>query len=226
MPFDPAVDIDRLPVEPGCYLMRAADDEIIYVGKAASLRARVRQYFGSTSDTRFFVGLLDRFLDRIGVREALEEERLALLEHGELGVLAQFGLHALHVREGGLAQSQRRRPAQGELPEPHAQAHTVLVIALEHALRHELLDEPVGGRARQPRAPTDLARGLHRAVAVERLEHAHDAGHHALAARRVRHGSTLPRGGSPHTGQSGGRPASVRRIGYARRTERAATLVP
>ena len=27
MPFDPAVDIDRLPVEPGCYLMRAADDD-------------------------------------------------------------------------------------------------------------------------------------------------------------------------------------------------------
>ncbi|MCB9546492.1 MAG: excinuclease ABC subunit UvrC [Myxococcales bacterium] len=81
MPFDPAVDIDRLPVEPGCYLMRAADDEIIYVGKAASLRARVRQYFGSTSDTRFFVGLLDRFLDRIEVIITATEKEALILEN-------------------------------------------------------------------------------------------------------------------------------------------------
>ena len=36
-----------LPPEPGVYLMRDASGEIIYVGKAASLRNRVSSYFGS-----------------------------------------------------------------------------------------------------------------------------------------------------------------------------------
>lgn len=34
-----------LPELPGCYLMKNAADEIIYVGKAKSLKARVRSYF-------------------------------------------------------------------------------------------------------------------------------------------------------------------------------------
>ncbi len=38
-----------LPASPGVYLMRAANDEILYVGKAASLRNRVSSYFGSPS---------------------------------------------------------------------------------------------------------------------------------------------------------------------------------
>ena len=34
-----------LPVKPGCYLMKNAEGKIIYVGKAISLRNRVRSYF-------------------------------------------------------------------------------------------------------------------------------------------------------------------------------------
>ncbi len=81
MPFDPQTDIDRIPTDPGCYLMRAADGEVIYVGKAANLRARVRQYFGATSDTRFFVGLLDRFLDDIEVILTSNEKEALILEN-------------------------------------------------------------------------------------------------------------------------------------------------
>jgi excinuclease ABC subunit C len=36
-----------LSTDPGVYLMKGADGKIIYVGKAASLRDRVRSYFGS-----------------------------------------------------------------------------------------------------------------------------------------------------------------------------------
>ena len=36
-----------LPAQPGVYLMRAADSEVLYVGKAASLRSRVPSYFGN-----------------------------------------------------------------------------------------------------------------------------------------------------------------------------------
>ena len=31
-----------IPTEPGCYLMRDADDRLLYVGKSKSLRSRVR----------------------------------------------------------------------------------------------------------------------------------------------------------------------------------------
>jgi excinuclease ABC subunit C len=81
MPFDPQVDIDRIPTDPGCYLMKAADGEIIYVGKAANLRARVRQYFGATSDTRFFVQILDRFLDDIDVILTSTAKEALILEN-------------------------------------------------------------------------------------------------------------------------------------------------
>jgi len=37
----------QFPQEPGVYLMRNAKDKIVYVGKAKSLRARVRSYFGA-----------------------------------------------------------------------------------------------------------------------------------------------------------------------------------
>jgi len=38
-----------VPAEPGCYLMRDADDRILYIGKAKVLRHRVRSYFQSGS---------------------------------------------------------------------------------------------------------------------------------------------------------------------------------
>ncbi|MDO9129496.1 MAG: GIY-YIG nuclease family protein, partial [Anaerolineales bacterium] len=37
--------LDTLPAKPGCYLMKNAEGAIIYVGKALSLRSRVRSYF-------------------------------------------------------------------------------------------------------------------------------------------------------------------------------------
>jgi excinuclease ABC subunit C len=37
--------LKHLPAGPGVYLMRAGDGEVLYVGKAKSLRSRVRSYF-------------------------------------------------------------------------------------------------------------------------------------------------------------------------------------
>ena len=39
--------VRALPSKPGVYLFRNAVGEVIYVGKAANLRSRVRSYFGS-----------------------------------------------------------------------------------------------------------------------------------------------------------------------------------
>jgi len=41
--------LDTLPPKPGCYLMKNADGTIIYVGKAISLKNRVRSYFHADS---------------------------------------------------------------------------------------------------------------------------------------------------------------------------------
>src|SRR4051795_2305798 len=46
--------IRTLPTKPGVYLYKNADGEVIYVGKAKSLRARVRNYFveGASEDAK------------------------------------------------------------------------------------------------------------------------------------------------------------------------------
>ena len=43
--FNLAEELQKLPDQPGVYLMKNDDDEIIYVGKAKILKNRVRQYF-------------------------------------------------------------------------------------------------------------------------------------------------------------------------------------
>ena len=46
--FNIEEELKRLPSQPGVYIMHDARDEIIYVGKAISLKNRVRQYFQSS----------------------------------------------------------------------------------------------------------------------------------------------------------------------------------
>lgn len=49
--FDIEEELKKLPASPGVYLMHNANDEIIYVGKAISLKNRVRQYFRKNNKT-------------------------------------------------------------------------------------------------------------------------------------------------------------------------------
>lgn len=46
--FDIEEELKKLPAQPGVYIMHDQKDEIIYVGKAISLKNRVRQYFQSS----------------------------------------------------------------------------------------------------------------------------------------------------------------------------------
>ena len=50
MSFDFTEELKKLPDSPGVYIMHDAPDAIIYIGKAVSLRKRVRQYFQPSHD--------------------------------------------------------------------------------------------------------------------------------------------------------------------------------
>ncbi len=72
--------IDNLPTEPGVYLMKNAAGEVIYVGKAVNLRARVRSYFRASGDDRAFVPFLDTMLDALEVIVVRTEQEALILE--------------------------------------------------------------------------------------------------------------------------------------------------
>ncbi len=62
--------IRTLPTSPGCYLYKNAEGEVIYVGKAKNLRARVRSYFLDASQANAKTGSL--------MREAVDVEYITV----------------------------------------------------------------------------------------------------------------------------------------------------
>jgi excinuclease ABC subunit C len=52
--------LKRLPAKPGVYIFRDGRGQVLYVGKAKSLRPRVRSYFQATADTRQAIAQLPR----------------------------------------------------------------------------------------------------------------------------------------------------------------------
>src|SRR5438477_10014091 len=75
-----AEQLKRLPTTPGVYLFRNAKGDVLYVGKAKSLRPRVRQYFqAGRGDTRLGIGqLVDRIADVETIVTGSEVEALHL----------------------------------------------------------------------------------------------------------------------------------------------------
>ena len=62
--FNIEEELKKLPGKPGVYIMHDKDDNIIYVGKAISLKNRVRQYFRKNNKTariERMVSLIDHF---------------------------------------------------------------------------------------------------------------------------------------------------------------------
>jgi excinuclease ABC subunit C len=73
--------LEALPTGPGVYLMKDSRGEVIYVGKAINLRARVRSYFGRSSDTRAFVPILEGLLGDVETVVVSNEKEALLLEN-------------------------------------------------------------------------------------------------------------------------------------------------
>lgn len=73
--------ISKFPTSPGVYIMKNAAGDILYVGKAANLRNRVRNYFTSTGDNRFTVRFLVRNVETIDTVVTSSEKDAFLLEN-------------------------------------------------------------------------------------------------------------------------------------------------
>ena len=71
--------LKALPAEAGCYLMRDAEDRILYIGKSKSLRSRVRSYFRD--------GVPDRPRIELMVRQVVDIEFIVTDSEAEALVL-------------------------------------------------------------------------------------------------------------------------------------------
>ncbi|MDD2851561.1 MAG: excinuclease ABC subunit UvrC [Desulfuromonadaceae bacterium] len=73
--------IRQFPTSPGVYLMRDVAGEIIYVGKARSLRQRVRSYFNQSGDSRYHITFLMAKVTDIEIMLTDTEKEALLLEN-------------------------------------------------------------------------------------------------------------------------------------------------
>ncbi|MBI5455263.1 MAG: excinuclease ABC subunit UvrC, partial [Deltaproteobacteria bacterium] len=72
--------LKALPTGPGVYIMRSKDGVALYIGKAKSLRSRVRSYFRETGDGRYAVKFLARLVADIDCIVTSNEKEALLLE--------------------------------------------------------------------------------------------------------------------------------------------------
>ncbi|WP_019501960.1 excinuclease ABC subunit UvrC [Pseudanabaena sp. PCC 6802] len=71
--------LKEIPLEPGVYMMRDRQDQILYIGKSKSLRARVRSYFRSSQDLSPRIAMMVQLVSEIEfIVTDTEAEALAL----------------------------------------------------------------------------------------------------------------------------------------------------
>jgi excinuclease ABC subunit C len=76
----PSWTLDDVPQRPGVYLFRDADDQVLYVGKARDLRARLASYRRPGADGRINVAFLERDARRVETIVTRTEQEALLLE--------------------------------------------------------------------------------------------------------------------------------------------------
>lgn len=82
LPTEVTEKLDALPVQSGVYLFKDKKGTVVYVGKAKSLRARVRSYFQQgNSDNRYFIPILQRSVGDLETIVTGSEKEAAILEN-------------------------------------------------------------------------------------------------------------------------------------------------
>ncbi len=77
-------EVAKFPTKPGVYIMKDRKGEVIYVGKAKNLRARVKNYFG-TGDNRYQLDFLRKRVATIEKILTDSEENAFVLERDLIG---------------------------------------------------------------------------------------------------------------------------------------------
>jgi excinuclease ABC subunit C len=80
MPFD-ITSLETFPQQPGVYIMRDAQGHCLYVGKAKSIRQRVKQYFVPGRDSRPIIPFLVKKVETIETIIVTSEKEALLLEN-------------------------------------------------------------------------------------------------------------------------------------------------
>ena len=78
--------VDALPREPGIYLFKDVAGEVLYVGKAKSLRERVRGYFQPGGDGRLFVRFIEQRVADVDIVVTHSEKEALLLENNVIKI--------------------------------------------------------------------------------------------------------------------------------------------
>ena len=74
--------LDALPAQPGVYLFKDKKGVVVYVGKAKSLRSRVRSYFqDAQGDDRAFIPVLQRTIGDLDTIVTANEKEATILEN-------------------------------------------------------------------------------------------------------------------------------------------------
>ena len=74
--------LDALPLSSGVYLFKDKKGTVVYVGKAKTLRSRVRSYFQEgSSDNRYFIPILQRTIGDLDTIVTGSEKEAAILEN-------------------------------------------------------------------------------------------------------------------------------------------------
>ena len=105
MAFDHIKILKTIPHDPGCYIMKDKDNEIVYIGKAKNLQKRVKSYFQKSGDDRKFIKFLSDILSDIEViitnteADALKlEATLIRLHKPKYNVVYKDGKHELLIK--------------------------------------------------------------------------------------------------------------------------------
>jgi len=97
--------LKTIPENPGCYIMKDKNNEIVYIGKAKNLKKRVKNYFQKSGDDRAFIKFLSDILSDIEVTvtntetEALKlEATLIRLHKPKYNIVYKDGKHELLIK--------------------------------------------------------------------------------------------------------------------------------
>ena len=107
-----AEQVSRVPTQPGCYLWKDAKGDVIYVGKAKNLRARMRQYV-TLQDERQKIPLMMQLVASFDYIVVETEHEALVLERNLIGQYHPYFNVDLKDAEGDIMKRKPRNAKDG-----------------------------------------------------------------------------------------------------------------